>query len=92
MKSSLKAILTQKIINLQKGVRRLQIIVFSWPYAAYHQSDSLGLLQGNSHLSPLRPKRWPIWKLEDTDRQLQIIVFSESFGAYNKSYILEILP
>ena len=44
MKVSLNAITTQKIVNLQNGLKRLQIIVFSWLYGAFHQSDILGLI------------------------------------------------
>ena len=56
VKFSLNTIRTQKMENLQNGVRRLEIIVFSQSYRAYLQSDIFQHLQKNSHLSLLRPK------------------------------------
>ena len=45
VKFSLNAIRTQKMENLQNGVRRLEIIVFSWSYRAYLQRDIFQHLQ-----------------------------------------------
>ena len=47
------------MVNLHNVVTRLWIIVFSLPYGVYYQSDSLGLLRWNPHLTPLRPKILP---------------------------------
>lgn len=61
VKSSLNTITTQKMTNLQNNVRRLWIIVINYSYSAYHLEATLLSFQGwNSHLTPLRPKRWPI--------------------------------
>ena len=40
-KSSLNPITTQNIAYLQNGVKRLQIIILTYPYGAFHQSAIL---------------------------------------------------
>jgi len=42
---------------------RLRIIIFFYSYSAYNQNVTLELLPWICHLTPLRPKRWPISKI-----------------------------
>ena len=64
VKFSLNPITTQKMANLEKNaVTHLQVIVFSYSYGAYHQSDIWEFWLGNSHSTPLRTERQPIWKM-----------------------------
>ena len=87
MKVSLNGITTQKIVNLQNGLKRLQIIVFSWLYGAFHQSDILGLITGNSHSSPLRLKIWRNCNLLYTPLNHRFQLFS--YVVYRQSNILQ---
>ena len=49
--------------NLEYCKRHLLIFVFSYSYGDYLQSDIFEILQGNSHFTPLRSKKWRISKI-----------------------------
>ena len=56
-------ITTPKMASLENIVTRLIIIVLCYSYSAYHQNDTLKDFLRNCHLTPLRPKRFQIFKL-----------------------------
>ena len=59
----LSSITTKNMAKLQHTVTRLWIIVFSCFYGGYRQRGILELVPRNPHLTPLRTKAWPVFKI-----------------------------
>ena len=70
VKFLLNQITTHKMASLENIVTRLRIIVLCSCYSAYHQNDTLELLPWNCHLTPLRHKTWPIFKVLSHESKL----------------------